>query len=181
MLELSHPPLHHNETKYLKYWLHTKPSINIRTAYPYLIATIPFTMNLNSSDKGCALLTGSIVLENGRILDENKPRLLTFDGHIYIPGKIGGEPDELLVIVRFFARQNNFSGSWPDVGNCFIHTVVITYIVYLSCNFLTVCLDFCDAFWCYKVSNKRNSHLWLWCHMQCNLCKPFVPQQIMLY
>jgi hypothetical protein len=82
-------------------------------------------MNQPPSERGCALLTGTIVLENGRILDQDKPRLLTFDGHIYVPGKFGSEPDELLAVVRYFARNSDiFSATWPDVGACFIHAAV---------------------------------------------------------
>lgn len=82
-------------------------------------------MNTPASERGCALLTGTIYLENGRILDENKTRLLTFDGHIYVPGKIGAGPDELLAVVRFFDRSNAFSErDLSDVGYCFIHTAV---------------------------------------------------------
>lgn len=82
-------------------------------------------MNQSPTERGCSLITGVIVLENGRILDEEKQRLLTFDGHIYVPGKFGTEPDELLAVVRFFARNDAvFSPAWPDIGPCFIHAMV---------------------------------------------------------
>ncbi len=94
--------------------------------FPYHDSLISVYMNQSPSDRGLALLTGTIILENGRILDPNKPRLLTYDWHIYLPAKFGSPPDELLAVVRYWDRNNEFEAmdSWPDTGPCSIHSTV---------------------------------------------------------
>lgn len=84
------------------------------------------------SDRGCAIITGFAILENGRIVDPDKPRNYTFDAHIYAPGK-SDQADEILAVVRFYtANRDVFSANWPDIGLCFIHaTVRIHYIKYI--------------------------------------------------
>lgn len=77
------------------------------------------------SDRGCALITGVAILENGQALDLQKPNLLTLDAHIYLPTKFGSAPNELLAVIRFYAHSGHpLLSSLPDVGYCFVHVLV---------------------------------------------------------
>lgn len=84
---------------------------------------------LSVPEKGGTLITGLIMLENGRIIDSQKPRTVTFDGHFWVPGKAGGPPEELIVIIQcFMAKGSLLSEIWPEGGLCFIHAMVTLHL-----------------------------------------------------
>lgn len=61
---------------------------------------------------GSAMITGTGILENGRIVDRSKPFTLTFDAHIFVPGK-GQKNDEILAVISLFSPDEN---KFADTG-----------------------------------------------------------------